>query len=78
MKHHGFASQFVDYILLLDYDIVLEAVKQHGLALQRALTESKARSEIVKQFILRNGFALRYAYDALQADHYSVYDAITK
>merc|ERR1712226_304110 len=56
-------------------DIVLEAVKQKGLALEYADEALKQDRDIVLEAVKENGQALRYADEALKQDHF-VFDAV--
>ena len=51
-----------------DREFVLEAVKQHGLALEYAAESLKADCEVVLEAVRQNGGALRFAAEELRND----------
>eukprot|EP00971_Amphidinium_carterae_P221674 4400426-Amphidinium_carterae.1 len=51
-----------------DHEIVLEAVKQDGLALQHASSSCKRDRAIVLAAVKQNGFALQYAAESCRSD----------
>ena len=61
-----------------DREVVLQAVRQNGKALQYASEELKNDREVVLQAITQNGKALQYASPELQDDEEVVLQAVAQ
>ena len=65
-----------DYSLRADREVIFEAVKENGMALEYANDNLKADRDVVLAAVKQNGSALEYAGKYLKADREVVLEAI--
>merc|ERR1712032_217754 len=58
-----------------DRALALDAVRQHGEALEYVADELRADRELVLQAVMQHGCALRHAAEELRADRQIVFEA---